>query len=552
MAEYDNGKTIVFDELREYVYDRNYDKRYRVKSEAYRHALEDLMERQLKRVDFFERHLDTNTVLIQSLSRIINEALVANYFEKEYLSKYTSDDYARKVYGIMDRRVAYREIVLKKPARATKSELARIEKKALAIKAQIEKGADFDALVKKYSQDEQAAQDHGYKTPVAWMQSLSDPSGNVIFSLKENEVRVLSTKTEYSVVKVTGIEKVPVEPFEKTRAPLIKYLRQVYTQPCLDQYNKDKDALLDTASIRWNETALKQLTKWSNISTYSSEAYEDSLARAMSTTDNKTIMTYRSGKVDYKEYLRLLKNVLTINVKRSLNEDDIKYFIKEAVTNDKIAEKAGALGLRKEFFNPFTTDPEIRDRLVYFYNQAEIEQRIPPLTEDNLRSFYDAHKDSLFYDLERRIIYVMVFGNQGDAKQASAKIKSGTEFEKVTGRYLVETYDRQRDGEFKTFGGREKPIFAPKAFTMKLNEVSEPVEFTDEGGQTKYAILKCNYARPAKQLTYEEAKKTIDEEFKNFYRDTLENAIKRKLADQYHAKYYYDVVEKMISPSNAE
>ena len=552
VAEYDNGKTINFNELRQYVFDWNYDKRFRVKSEGYRHALEDLVENQLKRVDFFESHLDTNKALIQSLSRIINEALVANYFEKEYLGKYTSDEFAKQVYGIMDKRVAYREIVLKKPAGATKSELAGLEKKAIAIKTEIENGADFNVMVQKYSQDEQSAQNNGYEPPVAWMQSFSDPSGNVIFNLKENELRVLSTNTDYRLVEVTGINKVPVEPFEQIKPQLIKDIKQIYLQRCLDEYNKDKDALLDPASISWNRAVLKQLVQWSNISTLNSSAYEDSLTRVMSKTDNKTIMTYRNGKVDYKEYLRLLKNVLTINVKRKINEDDIKYFIKEAVTIDKIAEKADSLGLRKEFFNANTKDTEIKDRLVYFYNQAEIEEKIPPLTEDNLHNFYNDNKESIFYNLERINLYVMVFNNQKDAKQASDKITSGTEFEKVTGRFFVYTYDRERDGEFKTFGGREKPIFAEKAFTMKLNEVSEPVEFTDEAGQTKYAILKSKYIRPEKQLTYEEAKKTIDEEFKNFYREKLENEIKKKLAEKYHPKYNYDVVEKMILPGNAK
>ena len=82
---------------------------------------------------------------------------------------------------------------------------------------------------------------------------------------------------------------------------------------------------------------------------------------------------------------------------------------------------------------------------------------------------------------------------------------------------------------------------------MKLNEVSEPVKFIDENGQTKYAVLKCKYIQPEKQLTFDEAKETIDEEFKNFYRNKLEKEIEQKLAEKYHPKYYYDVVSKMIS-----
>ena len=82
---------------------------------------------------------------------------------------------------------------------------------------------------------------------------------------------------------------------------------------------------------------------------------------------------------------------------------------------------------------------------------------------------------------------------------------------------------------------------------MKLNEVSEPVKFIDEGGQTKYAVLKCKDIQPEKQLTFNEARKTIDEEFRNFYRIKLEKEIEQKLAEKYHPKYYYDAIAKMIS-----
>ena len=552
VAEYGNGGKITFDELNQYVIYWKYVRKYRVKSEAYRHALDDMVENQMKRIDFFESHLDTNSALMQSFSRIINEALVVSYYEKEYLSKYDNDEFAKKVYDIMDRRVDYREIILKKPEGASKDELSKIEKKALDIKTEIENGADFNSMIQKYSQDKQSVQSNGYAPPVGWKQSLSDPVGNVIFNLKENDIRVLSTNLDYRIIKVVKVNKIDIEPFEKIKNNIIDEIKQIYGQRSLDEFHRDKDVLIDTTSLKWNETALKQLVEWSNIQTLNSNAYEDSLARVMSKSDNKTIVTYKNGKVDYKEYLRLVKNILTFNVKRKINEDDIKYFIKEAVTTDKILQKADSLGLRKGFFNKNIKDPEIKGRLVYFYDQAEIEQKIPPLTEENLHNFYNDNRESIFYQLERRNIYAMFFNTEKEAKEIYNKIQSGIEYEKVTGRFFVKTYDRERNGEFKSLMRNEKPIFAEKAFKMKLNEVSEPVKFIDEDGQTKYAVLKCKYIRPEKQLTYEDTKKTIGEEFKKFYREKLEQEIKKKLAEKYHPKYYYDVVEKIISPNNAE
>ena len=145
----------------------------------------------------------------------------------------------------------------------------------------------------------------------------------------------------------------------------------------------------------------------------------------------------------------------------------------------------------------------------------------------------------------------MVFDSEEEAKKIYNKIISGIEFEKVTGRYLVRTYIRQKNGNFKaspiTFPENKKPVFAEKACKMKLKEVSEPFSFIDENGQNKYALIKCVNILPEKQLTYEEAKKTIEEKFKNFYRNKLEKETEKKLAEKYHPKYYYDVLEEIIS-----
>ena len=66
VAEFGNGNPITFNELQRYVFDENYNKRYRVKSEGYKHALDDMLENKMKRVDFFESRLDTNKALIKA------------------------------------------------------------------------------------------------------------------------------------------------------------------------------------------------------------------------------------------------------------------------------------------------------------------------------------------------------------------------------------------------------------------------------------------------------------------------------------------------------
>ena len=96
VAKINNNYTITFDELTKYVNDWLYDKKYMVKSEAYTNALNAMITNQLKRIDFFEKGLDKDSELIQRINRIINEEMVSEYFETQYLGKYANDENAKR------------------------------------------------------------------------------------------------------------------------------------------------------------------------------------------------------------------------------------------------------------------------------------------------------------------------------------------------------------------------------------------------------------------------------------------------------------------------
>ncbi|MEJ2618060.1 MAG: hypothetical protein P8Z35_24095, partial [Ignavibacteriaceae bacterium] len=96
VATFDNGHTITVNELNKYVSDYLYYKKYIDRSDAYNNALNDMLINQFKRLDFFAKGLDKNKNLIQSISRVINEELIYEYFEKEYIGKYANEEYAKK------------------------------------------------------------------------------------------------------------------------------------------------------------------------------------------------------------------------------------------------------------------------------------------------------------------------------------------------------------------------------------------------------------------------------------------------------------------------
>ncbi|MFO7447386.1 MAG: peptidyl-prolyl cis-trans isomerase [Ignavibacteriaceae bacterium] len=548
VATYNNDQVVTVQELHKYVGDWLYHKKFPARADAYKNALNDMLVNQFKRLDFFEKGLDKDNNLIQDISRVINEELVEEYFKTQYLNKYANEEIAGKIYETMDREVSYQLIELSKPGDAVQEQLDSLQGKALAIKSEIENGKSFSSLVKEYSQNQISVSNNGYMPPVGWKQSILDPVGKIIFNMNKNDIRVLNSDYAFLIVKITDINKIQAAPFDSVKSEIISTLKGGYARISLEEFEKDKKYLIDENSLEWNEPALEQIFQWSNIPDFYRGEYQKIIKDALTNGENKTILTYNRGTLNYEELLRLLNNILVVGNANNIKIDDIKNFILEAIRTDMVVNKADSLDLKKNIFNALTANAAIRNQLVYLYNQMEVEAKIPEATDEALLRFFEDNESTLYYQLEKRNILVMVFPDKNDAENAMEKIKTGTIFEKVTGNYLVKTYIKEKDGEITSYLKDEKAVFGEDAFKLNESEVSGPVKFEDENNQVKYAIIKCYQIRPEKQLTFNDVKDTIAEDFKSYHRKNIEKEVEEKLKNKYHPVINEEVLAKLINP----
>lgn len=546
VAKIGKNYTITFDDLRNYVYDWFYDKKYRNKSEAYNNALDAMITNQLKRIDFFERGLDKDYKLIQSIRRIINEELVIEYFTTKYMNKYASEDYARKIYDIMDKNVVYRQILLKVPENASKKQLESIKQKAMEIKTEIDNGKDFSQLVTQYSQDSSSLNTSGYKPPVGWEQSILDPIGEVIFTLNIGDVKVLYAYDGYHIINVTDIKKVDLQPYGKIKDTIIGKLEDLYKDKSFEEFENDKKLLIDESRINWSEKALSQLSEWSKIPQFYIGVYKDILQNTID-RNNFIILTHAQEQVDLKEYLRLLNEVLVPRSPEKIKVEDIKAFILEALRTDKVVKKAEELGLQKNIFNSQTTNPVLKNQIAILYNHAMIGGQVPEASDDILHNFYEEQKDSLYYQLEKVNIYSMVFPDKEKADEVIQKINNGTAFEKITGRWFVKTFVKNRDGSFSSYLTTEKPYLAEAAFKLKLSDVAGPVEYYDPEKGEQFAVIKCVGLRPEKQLTYDDVRNTIVADFRRMDSVKFFDKNLKELKKKYSVEIYEDVLASKLN-----
>lgn len=536
---------VTLKDLRKYISDWNYKNKFRTKSEIYKNALNDLIINQLKIFDFFDRKLNENHDLMKKISRNINNELIDVYYKKKFVDKYADERMAAEAYKEMDKEIICDDIILPLPSKITYEKLDSIKTIALKIENGLSKNYNIKEYIKRYSLKGVKSID---RENITWTESMINPVANVIYRLPKGSTKIIESMDGVHVVKVIDIKKIKLEPFEKIKDGIISTLQKGYYQVINNEYDTFRKGFIDKSSIKWNQSALDQIVKWSSEDArFYAGAYKDTIKKEISNGNNFEILTYNNGKVDLKEYLRLLEEVVILYPNTILVPGSVKDFILSAVYDDDVVKAAKRLGLEKELINPYTKDFVMQDRLVYLYNQAVIEKSIPAPTPEALHKFYNEHKDSIFYQLKKVNIYARIYSDSAKAAADINEIRKGIPFEKVSDTWWNIAYIRERDGTLKSYRSPEPPYLAKASINLKLNEVAGPIEYYDSTKGKQYAVIKCIYVQPEKQLTYDDVKgKRIEEEFIKFYRQKISDDVDAMLKKKYAVKIFENVLSDII------
>jgi hypothetical protein len=542
---------IRFQELQKYVVDYHYDLNYKRKPPEFKYdaALNVMIVNQLKRIDFFQLGLQSDEQLLESARRSINEELVIEYFDREFAGKYVNDKSTHDAYKQMKRQVVYERFLVDLSAGDSAAAVDSVNAAAARLRSELDHGKGFKDLVGDCRLWFATAKTNEDTGTVAWRQTLTSPSENVIFNLRVGGVAVFKGAEALEIVKVIKKQPLEVEPFEKVKDEIFNLLQKAFADKCLDDYDKAKKKLIDENRCEWNQKALEQIIAWSSIrGFYDKKLYADTLTREISQGRNFLILRYPGGKVDLKEYLRLLNDVLILPQRPSYKVGDLKNFLLEALRTDKIVKKAMALHLERNIFNANTADPVLKNRIVRLYDQKEIEAKIPELTEKTIEEFYAAHRSSLYYEPTFVTIDAIILANKDSIDVLWQKHFSGVPFDKLASRWFVKTFAKYRfDDTIRSFLSIEPPFLGNAAFTLTLNEVAGPVKYFDPDHGMQYAIIKCIENTPEKQLTLEEARQRIPNDYKNAERQKIENETAERLKKKYGFKVYEDVLMRNIS-----
>ncbi len=541
--------TISYPELAQYAKDYMYYYRYHKNIvEASDTALADMIVNRMKIIDFFERGFNEKRELLEGMMRTLNEELVIEYYNKQFYQKYVNEDAVRKAYTQFGKEVIYREIILRIPKNASLKTIDSLRSFANKIKLKLDSGEDFSRLAERYSQDAESSSKGGLMPPVTWKMAIAWAGYDTVFHLAINHPKMVESQEAFHIVRADKIDTVGVPPYSQAKEDIRKALNEKYMYVASNEFDQAKKNLLNERKLQWNEKGVEQLLRWSNIPQFYDSGYSDTLSHAISHGNNFLILKYSKGKVDVKEFLRLVKEVLTLRNAAGIKEDEFKQFILEAVRTDKIVKKARELGLVKDILNPETKDPALMNWIIRIYYEQVIEKQVPPATEEALKAFYRANMNSLYYQLARVNIYAVIDSSRSTVEEAKKKLEQGVPFNKLASTIFVKTFVRTRDGKIVSYFSIEPPYLGEAAFKLNLDEVAGPIEYHDSASGIQYALIKCMEKRGEKQLTYDDVKNSIANDFADYYRNKIAQSVAEELKRKYPVTIYEDVLRQYLLP----
>ena len=503
------------------------------RSQRYRIALQEATLHYLKGLDLFRLGYDEDPAFEASLGPRLTEEILIRYYERTYEEPFLNEASIREQHQAMGRVVAYRQIVLPKPPGASPAVLADLRSTVEEIRRQLDAGVSAVTLVERYSEDESSVARGGLMPPVTWQQSTMSPLNAVAFRLDPGESVSLETRDAFIVAVGDQIGERPTPPLAAVYDQIVEVLRGRYTERASEEYYEERQALVDSASVRWNRDVLAEIVEWAQTPGFFEGDYAETVDAYLDEHGDVLVFTDSAGELRLRELPRLLSEVLTVSASApSRDEPFVQDFLLEAVRADRMVALAAELGLRDELLQPRTSSVVLASAFAAYYDQKRIEARLPDPTEDALRAFYEAYADSMFYQLETVYTDVIERDTEAEIDAVWAQLQAGVPFEDASNRRLRRSFERTRDGEIEARYIQEAPYLGAVAFSLEEGEMAEPVAYDRPEGR-RYAIVRASRRLPERQLAFDEVRDRVLDAYTQSHRQRLAAEVEAELRDRY-------------------
>ncbi len=219
--------------------------------------------------------------------------------------------------------------------------------------------------------------------------------------------------------------------------------------------------------------------------------------------DNSVIAKINDTKITKEDFLREINRVPEWARDRFKGKEGKEQFLDDLIKKELIYLDAKKKGLDKDKEFIAKVEEFKKMTLLSAILKKEIEGKIE-VDEKNIKDFYDKNPDEFKRGAAVRARHILV-DTEAEAKDILSRIKKGEDFSKLAKSLSKDKGSAQKDGDLGFFGqGKMVPEFEKAAFSLKLDEVSNPVKT-----QFGYHIIKVIDKKEGTMVDFERAKNVI-------------------------------------------
>ena len=191
----------------------------------------------------------------------------------------------------------------------------------------------------------------------------------------------------------------------------------------------------------------------------------------------------------------------------------------------------------------YMNKPEVKEkidsyveRVLYSDFMKSLSDKIV-ITPEEIKAYYEANKESFAAPEKIKARHILV-KTEEEAKTVKDELTKGGNWDELAKKYSTDKSNASRGGDLGLFPrGRMVPEFDEVAFSLPLNEISNPVKT-----QFGYHLIKVEEKKAAELQTLEQVEKSVTGKIQNEKREKMVEELRKEM----YAKYQVTLDTEMI------
>ncbi|MBN2414861.1 peptidylprolyl isomerase [bacterium] len=474
--------------------------------------LDNMIEEELIYQACLEEGFDKRPEIAAELKRRYEPMLRNMLYEKLIADKIVKESEIRNFYNNMQKYVLCRNIFIKFPEMANEQQVDSVRIRAQSVYRMLKNGADFAEMAAIYSNDKLSSGRGGVIGRLTYARS-DDPLLNAAFTLKEGEIsKPVKNRMGYHILKADEIiVNNDVPSYEEARRTIVTDLLRSKRKE-LDQAAREyQDSILEKYHLTYNDSLIQTVAEIMGSAGQTPGIILERMRALSADTLDMPLATLSFKDFTVSEFMEKIAEFSPYGRMTVTNGDQLKLYLNNWILTLTLLKNARDNGIDKdkEFLKRYTQAK--RAYLVSEYTNDEIIGDIDA-SEEAVRAFYEAQKDSLYSIPETRTVREIYSKDQARINELRKKIMNGASFAAVAGEYTERPDYKKRQGLLGDIREKSWGEIGVQAFQMKKGMISEPI--TPAGG-SGYSLITVENITPAHWLDFNESRAKILQDMKD-------------------------------------